>query len=721
VIYLPFCIHNHQPAGNFGFVLEDAYKKAYWPFLKLLHEFPAMKMTLHNSGFLLDWIVKKHPEYIELLGEMVKRGQVEVMGGGFFEPILAVLPERDRLAQIEMMARRIKGLFGKRPCGLWLAERVWEPTLPTTLKKAGVEYVLVDDFHFIKAGLTSGALGGYYTTEDCGNTVKIFPGSEALRYLIPFRPIEDVEAHLGTMQKTLGQGGAAIYGDDGEKFGIWPGTHKLVYRDGWLRRFFELVTSMDGVEPITLGGYAAAAPPIGRVYLPTCSYMEMGEWSLPAEAAREYHAVVESLEGESGEKGAWRFMQGGTWRGFFAKYPESNWMHKRMLMASRLLEEKREEGKVAREDIDRAAASLYRAQCNDAFWHGIFGGLYLPHLRTEVYRSIITAERLLTGGDEIGVGVEQRDIDADGRDEVIIRSGGARLFLSPHEGGAAFELDNRRLGVNAMNVLTRWPEAYHDRVGDAGSQGAVDDAKSIHDSLKSKEKDIGRFLVVDSARRGSLLEHLVPGGQTLEDFSRSALREAGGLGITPCGLKIRSKGAVFSRHVSLGGMGLEVIKEVSSLGDGGFEVRCTLRAVGAREEGPGGEGAPAGEEGQDWYYGMELNVLLPGCDGPRSSMEMGKGNGIVRRRGLKKAFEMEGVRSIALADGHAGVVFRVETDEAARLWTYPVYTVTLSEAGLERCFQGTCIMFLFPVGHEGRWQEDVFTLRFEVVEEGRGS
>jgi len=299
MIYFPFCIHNHQPTGNFDFVLEEAYQKSYWPFLELLHEYPDIKITIHNSGFLLEWVVKNHPEYIELLKIMVKRGQVEVMGGGFFEPILAVIPDRDRIAQIRMMADRIEELFGTRPAGLWLAERVWEPTLPTSLKEAGVEYALVDDFHFIKAGLAPADLGGYFITEDRGSTIKLFPGSEALRYLIPFREVEELEGHLNGLKKTLAQGGAAIYGDDGEKFGVWPGTHKLVFKDGWLKRLFEMVGTLKGVKSITLGEYADEAKPLGRVYLPTCSYMEMGEWSLPVSASKEYHGLTESL-GEGG-------------------------------------------------------------------------------------------------------------------------------------------------------------------------------------------------------------------------------------------------------------------------------------------------------------------------------------------------------------------------------------------------------------------------------------
>ncbi|MFQ5354225.1 MAG: alpha-amylase/4-alpha-glucanotransferase domain-containing protein, partial [Thermodesulfobacteriota bacterium] len=469
MIYLPFCIHNHQPAGNFDFVLEDAYKKSYWPFLKLLNEFPAIKMTIHNTGFLLDWIVSKHPEYIDLLSIMVRRGQVEIMGGGFYEPVLAVIPNKDRVSQIKMMSERIEDLFCVRPTGLWLAERVWEPTLPTSLHEAGVTYVLVDDFHFIKAGLTREELGGYYVTEDRGHCVKIFPGSEDLRYLIPFRDVEELEVYLKGLQGRLAGGGnAAIYGDDGEKFGVWPGTNKLVFKDGWLKRFFQMIEGLEGVSPVTLGEYASTEKALGRVYLPTCSYMEMGEWSLPTLAGRDYCLLLESLKDNNKDSEEprvdTRFIQGGTWRGFFAKYPESNWMHKRMLMASRLLGQKRKEGVLPEAVLGRAARHLYMSQCNDAYWHGIFGGLYLPHLRTEVYRNIIECESILTAGDASGPIVESLDVDADSLPEVILTSGGGRLFLSPEQGGAALELDTLSLGLNAMNVLTRWPEAYHHKI-----------------------------------------------------------------------------------------------------------------------------------------------------------------------------------------------------------------------------------------------------------------
>ncbi len=700
MIYLPFCIHNHQPAGNFDFVLEDAFQKAYWPFLELLHEFPSIKMTIHNTGFLLDWIVKSHPEYIELLSIMVKRGQVEVMGGGYFEPILAVIPDNDRVAQICLMSDRIEELFGKRPRGLWLAERVWEPQLPTSLNEAGVEYVLVDDFHFIKAGLTSDELRGYYITEDRGCTVKIFPGSEALRYLIPFRDVAELKTYLLGLNDNLRAGNAAIYGDDGEKFGVWPGTNKLVFKEGWLKRFFQMIVEAKGVKSVTLGEYAAAEKPLGRVYLPTCSYMEMGEWSLPPTAARDYCRLNDSLEDNGDKEVIKRFIQGGTWRGFFSKYPESNWMHKRMLMASRLLEEKRTEEVLSEETLDKAAKSLYMSQCNDAYWHGIFGGLYLPHLRTEVYRNIIECETILRADDGELPSVESSDVDADGLDEVIISSGTSRLFIAPMQGGAAFELDSGELGLNAMNILTRWPEAYHYKIEALGDESEGSGVKSIHDALKSKEKNIKRFLVKDKVRRGSLVDHIIPWGETAEAFSKGTLKEAVVFADAPYEASLNGGGVVLSRTAAAGTEKISITKEVRSDAKGGFAVNAAISNVKSSHF-------------TGCSYGLEFNILLPGCDGPRSCLEVRGASGSMVKEGLKTSHEFENITALSLVDGFTAAAFSLRLKCAARVWSFPIYTVTLSEAGFERCFQGTSIMVLFPIGLTED-KEDVFSVEFSL-------
>ena len=70
---------------------------------------------------------------------------------------------------------------------MWVPERVWEQHLVSAIAEAGIEYTILDDFHFQRAGVTGDDLFGYYLTEDEGRLLKIFPGSETLRYTIPFQ------------------------------------------------------------------------------------------------------------------------------------------------------------------------------------------------------------------------------------------------------------------------------------------------------------------------------------------------------------------------------------------------------------------------------------------------------------------------------------------------------------------------------------------------------
>src|SRR5438309_7070373 len=110
----------------------------------------------------------------------------------------------------------------------------------------------------------------------------------------------------------------------------------------------------------------------------------MEAWALPPAAARRL-AVLELDLGEArmaGPEGA--LVRGSHWRNFLAKYPESNRMHKKMLALSRLCRE--------RGDPPLARRAIGRAQCNDAYWHGVFGGLYLPHLREAIWRELARAE-----------------------------------------------------------------------------------------------------------------------------------------------------------------------------------------------------------------------------------------------------------------------------------------------------------------------------------------
>jgi len=134
---LLLCFHNHQPVGNFESVLGEATRDSYLPFLQMLAEFPSIRATIHYSGWLLQWIEKNSPQTFSLLKKLISGGQVEILGGGMYEPALALLPERDRQGQLRALAGYIERRFGKAPEGIWLAERVWEPEMPATLSAGG--------------------------------------------------------------------------------------------------------------------------------------------------------------------------------------------------------------------------------------------------------------------------------------------------------------------------------------------------------------------------------------------------------------------------------------------------------------------------------------------------------------------------------------------------------------------------------------------------------
>src|SRR6266852_4806005 len=249
--------------------MERTFERSYLPFLKCLAKHPLVRMGLHYSGSLLEWFAEKHPEYLVQIGALAARGQVEVVGGGFYEPILITIPPEDQIEQIRRLSDFIAEHFGKRPGGAWLAERVWEPQLPAVLAEAGVEYTLVDDSHFLTAGRELAELYGYYVCEERGRTVKVIPGLQQLRYLLPFGSVEDSVAFLRRSAADH-PGGMAAMGDDMEKFGAWPHTYEHCFRDGWLDRFFDAMEANNEWLDMVLPCEALAThKPLGRVDLPT--------------------------------------------------------------------------------------------------------------------------------------------------------------------------------------------------------------------------------------------------------------------------------------------------------------------------------------------------------------------------------------------------------------------------------------------------------------------
>ncbi|MDI6784823.1 MAG: DUF1926 domain-containing protein, partial [bacterium] len=504
--------HNHQPIGNFEHVFEEGYQKAYKPLVETFLNHPRIKITWHFTGFLYDWLNQHHPELNEQIKTMVARGQAEMMTGGYYEPILSVIPEPDRQGQIRKLTEYVERKTGYRPIGAWLAERVWEPHLAGSFADAGIKYTVTDDSHFLSAGLAEEETWGYFLTEELGKTLAIFPISQTLRYTIPFQePIKTIEVFKRVADKP-GQH-ILVMADDGEKFGIWPGTYEHCHVRGWLNRFLEEIEkNLDWIEPITFSDCLQTTPPLGRIYLPTASYTEMMEWAMPTSAILQYETLVENLDKQGKYKPNKHFIRGGFWRNFLVKYPESNNIHKKMLYVSNKVQsafEKHPKNLA----LQQAQDALWAGQTNCGYWHGLFGGVYLNYLRDTLYRHLIQAEKLV---DQVNhktkswIDVDQFDFDADGHPEILVNTAKLNLYFKPSYGGALFELDIKDINFNLLDTLSRKKEAYHEKIIHAQLQSVRDsdeqETKSIHDLIIAKELHLEQYLHYDWYQRYSLLD-----------------------------------------------------------------------------------------------------------------------------------------------------------------------------------------------------------------------
>ncbi|HEU5118735.1 MAG TPA: alpha-amylase/4-alpha-glucanotransferase domain-containing protein, partial [Isosphaeraceae bacterium] len=395
-VRLIITLHNHQPVGNFDGVFQAAFQESYLPFLEVMEEYPSVAFVLHTSGPLMEWLVEREPEYVGRVRQLVAAGRVEILGGPSQEPILSMIPHRDRVGQIRHYSAYLKELFGQPIRGMWMPERVWEQHLVSALSEAGIEYTVLDDFHFQRAGLSEAELFGYYLTEDDGRLLKVFPNSERMRYLVPWQEPHETFEYLRRIAQER-PGSVVVCADDGEKFGAWPNTNEHVFQRGWLKRFCDMLdANRDWLETTTFARAVDETLPVGKVYLPDSSYREMTEWVLPASSFLSYQQALKNSDGHSAFEALRPFVRaGGFWRNFKAKYAESDEMYARMLLVSNRLEDLARSGQADPDYLELARTELYRGQCNCPYWHGAFGGLYLPHLRNAIYRHLIAADSAL--------------------------------------------------------------------------------------------------------------------------------------------------------------------------------------------------------------------------------------------------------------------------------------------------------------------------------------
>lgn len=343
---LVLVLHHHQPCGQLPWTVADAVTDCYAPLLKVLLKYPSIKVALHYSGPLLEMLEAEQSPILDDIKVLSGRGQVEILGGAWWESILPIWPQQDQRSQLQLTRERLKTLLKSNPQGAWLPERVWEPELARTLPENGYHWTLLDDNGLANAGVSSHDLHQVNCTAE---GLKVLSIDARLRQLIPWHSVGDTIDYLLALHQE-NPDAICVYADDAEKFGSWPGTHQLIYEENYLEN---LLTALQNNAGWLQTALPSACVEVNRdsavLQIPPTSYPEMLEWSR------------------------------GHWRHFLTRYSESRDMYEAVLRAPR-----------------NAAAlpHVLEAQCNDAYWHGVFGGLYLPHLRQAVYGAVARAESI---------------------------------------------------------------------------------------------------------------------------------------------------------------------------------------------------------------------------------------------------------------------------------------------------------------------------------------
>ena len=630
-VNLVLCLHLHQPLGNFASVVDRIVEETYRPVLAVLQRHPGVSVNLHLSGVLLEMLAERHAEMVEQLRELVGTGRVEMLTGGFYEPVLVEWGEEDRDGQLAMMAGWLKHRLGAEPAGAWLAEGVWGPSLCGSFNRAGIQYAAVEGSYFLQAGISPAKLNGHYVTDQAGDLLTVFPTCPDLARLIPHASWDDLCGHL----RRVANRGEDITLTLAAGLDTWSSLNggAAAYLE---TLFTKIEESASWIHTLTGRAQIQRQAAKGRVALPPGTPVELGGWSLPGTARREFFRERAQLSQRYDAPRLLPFFRGGSWSSFRVRYSEVNLVYRKNLILGRKL---RAQGKGPR--TRSIQDKLWRAQCSTAQWHGTKGGLHLPHLREAIWKELLSAEAELRQGQE-ETELLREDFDADGQLEISAAHPALTMLVAPHQGGCCLELGLPARGRNLGNTLTR---------RDEGTNAAPP-------------------TVADWYERNIFQEHLFARGTTVEQLSAGTYPELGDFILQPFHLRqMRQTGSRVT---------IELFRD-GGLYRMGLRQPCQLDKVYAMDAASGRvevsfQLTNTGTLPLEAVFATELNLNL----GPDQG-----GRGIVKAGDLQKtdreSWQTTGVKGLS-ARSVDGMEVRIMTDNLPLAWGYPLLDV---EAGPE--------------------------------------
>jgi 4-alpha-glucanotransferase len=640
--------HNHLPLGLDQATAEGSYQEAFKPLIAVLYRYPDFPVTLHYSGILMEWLEEFHPEFLTLLAEMVKRGQVEMLGGGYYDPILPLIPTNDKLGQLEKMTTLLRVLFETRPRGCWIAEKVWEPSLASVLRASGIDYAFLDDGQFRIAGTSETGLWLPCIAEDQGKTISLFAVSGSLSALAARAGPADTIDFLKAVPHAADGGAVAVHLDDGSA------APRTLLRNGWLEELIRRVgENAEWLEPTTPGQYLKKNPPTRRLFIPSSSSMEMMQWALPPERRGAYNELRERM-GTPGAAG--QFVVGGHFRQFLNRYPEAWLMYAKMINTHVLVNQ------VRGDKYKKKAAQneLWKGQCHHAYWSGSGGGIYENALRKAVYQSLIEAEKITRATEIFAPSIISVDYDMDNSIEYLYQGSELNAYIHSR-GGAMFELDFLPSSWNYLDTMV-------DRENEPG-EAKADGSPRYGESTPAYQ-------------RKAFIDHFFSDGCAIHDFESGSHAEAGDFltGLYELVDLNRALPELLMRCV--GSVSVEGVPRAV-----GIEKRFVFRPrsidVYYRVSNQSGAELVA-------RFGVEINISLAARSAECVRLFLLDED---RKEEIdSKATEIEGVKGLLVRDVRNEVSVTLSSARAFRCWSVPVETKSTGARAEERVFQSQCFV-----------------------------
>jgi alpha-amylase len=361
-----------------------------------------------------------------------------------------------------------------------------------------------------------------------------------------------------------------------------------------------------------------------------------------------------------------QFLRGGMWRNFQNLYDESNWMQKRVSDLSFIFEQYK--NKIDKKNRKLAQEHLWKAQCNCAYWHGVFGGLYLPHLRHGIFENLIAADKIVSKVLPPFTGTY--DIDNDGFEEVDLVSKNIKIIAST-KGACIREFDILNKNFNILNTMHQLAESYHRDLANASTDQAA--SGSIHDNVVMKEANLDKVLNVDKFPRYSLTDHFYPNRVSLNDVQRGKV-ERGNFAVLEFAVN-RDKNIIFKGIGKAFDSDIKITKKIG-LNTNTLTVNIILKNES--------------EKIINGIYGSELNfALLGGHSDDRYFIINGKKP---KNAFLDSSKIDSNIKSIKIVNDYDKFSIETKFKNPTRLWRFPVLTVSGSEAGLEKVYQSSVVI-----------------------------